>query len=180
MLNSSSNGSHFYCYRNPSKLNLLPIPVPLKESELTKPQLLTPNQNEPWTHSSSISSCLGSARFCPPLCTPTSALFLVFWVPRFGIGLPALRSSLRPGPSVLPRGESEHDSLHLNDSPVLPPWLLLFPCFSWALVIIWIWSLGSPWSIKLPSYLLSEHVHLAWKSILGPKFSSLEKILLLY
>lgn len=39
---------NFYCYRNPSKLdiNLPPIPVLLKEPDLMTPESPTPNENE--------------------------------------------------------------------------------------------------------------------------------------
>ena len=33
------------------------MPIPLKELDLTQPEWLTPNKNEPLTHSSNVSSC---------------------------------------------------------------------------------------------------------------------------
>lgn len=111
------------------------MPIPLKEPDLTQPEWLTPNQNEPLTHSSNVSSChvlIFIFHFVAAYLL--WSLSSGFWF--LGLVLPTQLCRLTPktwwptDPAVLAWGLSEHGSPHLLPSLCHAqisafPWLLL-------------------------------------------------------
>lgn len=147
-----------------------------------------PNKNKPLTQSSSVSSCLERAHF---LLTPP---YLHCFLPL------ASDFSVWPRTSALciPRTWWPARSFRFNvgtlwtwltstpDSPMRSPRLLLSLASAGflnsqgdlgkILAMLWVWLLGSPWSVKLPCYLLSQNDYLAWNSVLDSKFCSFDNV----